>query len=145
MKWIIFLQVQSVAPPSAFGVKFYKCAKVHQHNNLNTAIFIHVHLIPTYFSGLILNYKWTCQQPSSDSFSSCSILKTFLFLSEFSDFVKTKNSGLLKNILVLWNDSCPSTQIILPVSFLCCWLLQIRFLGHESQLGCPFFYLFISN
>lgn len=32
----MFLQVQSVAPLSTFGVKFHKCAQVHQQVCLNT-------------------------------------------------------------------------------------------------------------
>lgn len=32
----MFLQVQSVAPLSTFGVKFHKCARVHQQFSLNT-------------------------------------------------------------------------------------------------------------
>ncbi len=49
----MFLQVQSVAPQSTFGVKFHKCAQVHQQNCLNTA-----QLMPTYFAASILSYKW---------------------------------------------------------------------------------------
>lgn len=53
-----FLQIQSVAPPSAFGVKFYKCAQV----------WIKPVLIST---GPIWNCIWTFWRPSSGSYSFC--------------------------------------------------------------------------
>lgn len=42
----MFLQVQRVVPPSAFGVKFHKCARVRQHDCLNSA---HLIWYPIYF------------------------------------------------------------------------------------------------
>lgn len=40
-EWIVmFLQVQSEAPPSAFRVKFHKCAQVREHDRLNLSPFL---------------------------------------------------------------------------------------------------------
>lgn len=64
----MFLQVQSVAPPSAFGVKFYKCAKVHQHNCPSTAYFIYLHFTQSVSFDDEYNYIW------SDLYSCCSIV-----------------------------------------------------------------------
>ncbi len=53
----MFLQMQSVAPPSAFGVKFHKCAQVHQHDCFSTAHFIFHFSIPTYSAGPIFKLQ----------------------------------------------------------------------------------------
>lgn len=62
------LQVQSVPPPSAFGVKFYKCAKVHQRNCLSAAHFIYLHFTQYMSFDDKYNYIW------SNLYSSCSIM-----------------------------------------------------------------------
>lgn len=39
------LQTQSMAPPPAFGVKFHKCAQVHQTSCVNMDHFIHLYYL----------------------------------------------------------------------------------------------------